>query len=138
MKITYLYALFCGVLLITLLQSCKKKNNNPAPTTQELIKAWKVQSVVEDANNTDVTQAYLSYKVSFASDNTYQLTLVDNTTESGNWVLSSDQKTLTLTSVSTVRKFEEVSLSATQLVYQETETNTKSGNIVRTYTFVPA
>ena len=110
---------------------------DPSPTTLlELVKKWKVENVV--AGTTDITAQYASYAIEFKHDNTYILTKADGSTETGNWSVSSDNKTITITPTGgTTISFTEATITATKLTYSSAEVSAKTGTIIVTFTLIP-
>ncbi|OJJ19186.1 hypothetical protein BKI52_20455 [marine bacterium AO1-C] len=137
--IVILWALLIGLAL----QSCNNTNNDPAPTSTttnaNLLNTWKASQVLE--SGTDITTAYASYRITFAEasgQQTFSLTTRTGTTQTGTWVLSTDQTTLTLTLADgTSLTFSGVSISASELKYTSNETG-KTGSVSVNFTLIPA
>lgn len=99
----YLPILFAFMLVIT---SCGK-TVTPEPTaTENLTKTWTVSiakeagtQVYQKGGTTNTAPGYSGYRLGLAAASVATLTAVDGTTFTGNWALSSDNKTLTLTNL---------------------------------------
>jgi hypothetical protein len=96
--------LFAFVLIFS---SCSKTTVEPT-VTEKLTKTFSVsiakEGGVEVYNKTKTSNTapgYASYKLSLSSTGTATLTAKDNTTFTGTWSVSSDNKTLSLTGLKT-------------------------------------
>ncbi|WP_299458568.1 lipocalin family protein [uncultured Microscilla sp.] len=140
MKRTHIFLVLVAMVAV-FSQSCKKKNDNPAPTIEnpELLKAWKVSQALE--GTLDVTAEFSQYRLTLADDGTTKsYTLVDRTgtSSTGTWALSTDKTTLTLTPASgTAVTYSSVSFSASELKYQGSTTG-KGGSVTINFVLVPA
>lgn len=131
--------LFLLTLVVIFTQSCKKKNDEPAPLFSEahLLKAWKVTKFEIDdptITNSDIDQ---DLRETFAKDNgqqTFALNIIGPAT-GGTWTLTGNQLTIKAASESLVRTV--VSLSAHEFVYTETTKGKDGKQITSTTTMVP-
>ncbi|OJJ21261.1 hypothetical protein BKI52_11900 [marine bacterium AO1-C] len=117
--------------------ACSTSDAPTPDTLSELINKWKVESVL--VGTTDVTAQYTNYTIEFKEDNTYLLTKADGGNEEGSWVISSDNKTITITPTGgTAISFTETNISATKLTYNAEEVSAKTGTVTVTFTLIPA
>jgi hypothetical protein len=99
----YLPILFAFMLVAI---SCGK-TAAPEPTaTENLTKSWTVSvakeggtQVYQKSGGTNTVPGYSGYRLNLAAAGAATLTAVDGTTFTGNWALSTDSKTLTLTNL---------------------------------------
>jgi len=99
----YLPILFAFMLVVI---SCGKKAT-PEPTAIEnMTKNWSVDvareggtQVYKKGGTTNTAPGYGSYRLGLAAAGAATLTAVDGTNFTGNWALSTDNKTLTLTNL---------------------------------------
>lgn len=99
----YLPILFAFMLVVI---SCGK-TTPPEPTaTENMTKNWSVSiakegntQVYQKGGNTNTAPGYSGYRLGLAAAGAATLTAVDGTTFTGNWALSTDNRTLTLTNL---------------------------------------
>ena len=99
----YLPIVFAFMLVVI---SCGK-TVTPEPTaTENLTKSWSVSvakeggtQVYQKGGTTNSAPSYNGYRLTLAAASAATLTAVDGTTFTGNWSLSTDNKTLTLTNL---------------------------------------
>jgi hypothetical protein len=99
----YLPILFAFMLVVI---SCGK-TAAPEPTaTENLTKSWTVSvakeggtQVYQKSGGTNTVPGYSGYRLVLAAGGSATLTAVDGTTFTGNWALSTDSRTLTLTNL---------------------------------------
>jgi hypothetical protein len=98
----YLPILFAFMLVVI---SCGK-TTTPEPTaTENMTKNWSVSIATEGGTQvyqkggTSTKTGYSSYRLGLAAAGVATLTAIDGTTFTGNWALSTDNKTLTLTNL---------------------------------------
>lgn len=98
----YLPILFAFMLVII---SCGK-TTTPEPTaTENMTKNWSVNiareggTQVYQKGGTSTKTSYSSFRLGLAAAGAATLTAIDGTTFTGNWALSTDNKTLTLTNL---------------------------------------
>ena len=99
----YLPILFAFMMVVI---SCGK-TATPEPTaTENMTKNWSVSiakeggsQVFQKGGTTNSAPGYGSYRLGLAAAGAATLTAVDGTTFTGNWTLSTDNKTLTLTNL---------------------------------------
>ena len=99
----YLPILFAFMLVVI---SCGKTATVEPTATENLTKTWSVSiakeggtQVYQKGGTTNTAPGYGGYRLGLNTANAATLTAVDGTTFTGNWALSTDNKTLTLTNL---------------------------------------
>ena len=99
----YLPILFAFMLVVI---SCGKTATVEPTATENLTKSWSVSiakeggtQVYQKGGASNTVLGYGGYRLGLATASSATLTAVDGTTFTGNWALSTDNKTLTLTNL---------------------------------------
>ncbi|OJJ17695.1 hypothetical protein BKI52_27930 [marine bacterium AO1-C] len=137
-----IYIVLCLIVSVWALQACKKNNDNPTPastTNQNLLNTWKVSQVLE--GSLDVTAEFTAYRLTLNESNgnkSFSLTDRQGTTITGNWSISTDETTLTLTPIGAADiTFSNVTISVGELKYNGIIQG-KTGNLTLAFTLIPA
>lgn len=73
------------------------------------------------------------------TENTYDLTKKDGSSETGNWSMAADGKTIMLTprGANSPKSLREVSKEASRVSFQETEISQATGIVIRKFELIP-
>ena len=105
MRKSFLYLpIFFAFMLVII--SCGKKATPEPTATENMTKNWSVSiakeagtQVYQKGGTTNTAPGYGSYRLGLAAAGAATLTAVDGTNFTGNWALSTDNRTLTLTNL---------------------------------------
>lgn len=134
----------CGVLL----GSCEK--DTAVPVSVQLKKVWSAGLVKESSatvytrgSNTNVKPGYSQYRLDLSSAATARLTEFDGNTFAGQWTLSPDDKTLTISNLTPqptgtggTITYTLGSVSESALTLTRTTSSPKSGGTINEYQLV--
>lgn len=133
------------LLILATLASCKK--DTAIPVSDQLKKVWSANVIKEGTTTvftkgagTNVKPGYSQFRLDLSSATSARLTEFDGNTFTGQWALSADEKTLTLsnltpqpTGTSGTIAYTVGSVSETTLALVRTTTSLKSGGTVNDY-----
>ena len=126
------YQTLCLLLSVLLLAACKKNNSNdPQPTSDSLLKTWKVESDVyafgtkslpfynRTGDQTKNLGDLSAIRYTFKADNTY-VVVYNSNQESGTWVFQNNNLTLTESVSKTADTYQVEKLDGSTLILSQT------------------